>query len=625
MILKRVIDSIKKIENFTAFCILILLALFPVLEIIFRKIFKTGIPGSSEYIRHLVLWLAFVGGMITSRQNAHLSFSILKDILVEPFKKRILRFIDLISATICWAFFWSALSLCFLGFDADRQIGLIPLRLVVLIIPIGFAGMAIRFTANQKNPAITAFLFGIAFMLGLVLSLTSIGNLLGVLMPDFPEQMLTFTENFSIELSAYVFPFIILLIISAFFGVPIFVVLGGVAYFLFFQSGGALETVPNESYTILTSHSIPAIPLFTVTGYILSAGKGGERLVQLFKALFGWIPGGLVFMAVGVCAFFTTFTGASGVTILALGGLLAYILKEGGYSARFTHGLLTASGSIGLLFPPSLAIILYGVIAHVNIKKMFVGGLIPGLVMIIMISLYGILSARKARIEKIPFQLADAISAFRISIWEIMLPIIIITGFLSGLMTIVETGAVAILYTLVISVFVHKEIRLKELPDIIVKCVPIMGGILIILSSSKALSYYIVDAEIPMNLSLWVKSSIHSKFVFLILLNIVLLLTGCLMDIFSAIIVVVPLILPLGELFHIDPVHLGVIFLVNMELGYLTPPVGLNLFLASYRFEKPLGEIYRDVLPFLAVLLITVLMITYIPIFSTGLVNVIDF
>lgn len=624
MTLKRVVNCIRRIENGSAFCVLILLALFPALEIIFRKFFKTGIPGSSEYIHHLVLWIAFVGGMITSRQNAHLSFSILKDILAGSIKRRTLRFIDLISATICWAFFWSALSLCFVGFAVDRQIGPIPLRWVVLIMPVGFAGMAIRFTANQKNRMITTVLSIAGFILGLIFSFSSIGNLLSYTIPGIPEQIVILIEDFSFTLSGYVFPLIILLIISAFLGVPIFIVLGGIAYFLFFQSGGALETISNESYTILTSHSIPAIPLFTVTGYILSAGKGGERLVQLFKAVFGWVPGGLVIMAVAACAFFTTFTGASGVTILALGGLLAYILKEGGYSQPFTHGLLTASGSIGLLFPPSLAIILYGVIAHVNIKKMFVGGLIPGLVMILMITLYGILFAKKTRIESIPFQLTDAITAFRISIWEIILPIIIISGFLSGLMTIVETGAVAILYTLMIALFVHKEIRLIDLPDIIVKCVPIIGGILIILGSSKALSYYIIDAEIPMNLSEWVKNSIQSKFVFLILLNIALLITGCLMDIFSAIIVVVPLILPLGELFHIDPVHLGIIFLVNMELGYLTPPVGLNLFLASYRFEKPLGQIYRDVLPFLIVLLITVLMITYIPILSTGLVNVIN-
>ena len=420
-------------------------------------------------------------------------------------------------------------------------------------------------------------------------------------------------------------PIIIILIITAFLGMPIFVVLGGIAYTLFVRSGGSLEVITNEAYTMLIGHSIPAIPLFTMAGFILSESKSGERLVHLFRSWFGWLPGGMAIMAVLVCSFFTTFTGASGVTILALGGLLSFVLIQSSrYTEDFTHGLLTASGSIGLLFPPSLPIILYGVVAQISIKKMFLGGILPGISMVVILSFVGVFTAMRNKVERVPFHFKEAYLALRESIWEILLPVIIIVGFFGGITTIVETGGVAVLYSLLIAMVIHKDIRIKELPSVMLKCVPIIGGVLIILAMSRGLSYYIVDAEIPMALTDWVKVHIHSKVLFLILLNVALLITGCLMDIFSAIMVVVPLIIPLGNLFGIHPVHLGIIFLANLELGYLTPPVGLNLFLASYRFDKKLSRIYRNVIPFFIVLLISVLLITYVPWLSTGLLDIVS-
>ena len=326
-------------------------------------------------------------------------------------------------------------------------------------------------------------------------------------------------------------------------------------------------------------------------------------------------------MAILVCTFFTTFTGASGVTILAVGGLLSYVLIKGQYNKKFSSGLLTAVGSIGLLFPPSLPVIIYGVTAQVSIKDMFIGGIAPGIIMVLAMVLFGILFAKRNKVPRDRFVLKEALAAMKDSFWEILLPLIIVWGYFGGITTLVESGAVAVIYTLIIEVFVHRDIKVRQLSNVLLKCMPVIGGVLAILALAKGLSYYIVDAEIPMQLTAWVQSTISSKYVFLLLLNLALLVTGCFMDIFSAIMVVVPLIIPLGNLFGIHPVHLGIIFLANMELGYLTPPVGLNLYLASYTFNEPIGKIYKDVFPFLMIQLATVLLITYIPFFSTGLLG----
>jgi len=407
--------------------------------------------------------------------------------------------------------------------------------------------------------------------------------------------------------------------VAALLGAPRFVIIGGIAILLFTHAGGALEVIPNEAYSMLISPNIPAIPLFTLAGFILSESGAGKRLVRLFRAFFGWLPGGLAVAAVIVCAFFTTFTGASGVTILALGALLSYVLIENGAKQKFAHGLLTASGSVGLLFPPSLPIILYGVVAQTNIKHMFLGGIIPGFIMVATLAVMGVYSALRNKLPRTPFRASEAVNAIGDSLGELLLPVIIIAGYFTGLMTIVEAAAVSVLYTIIVEVFVHRDIKVRDLPKTAMKAVPIIGGVLIILTVARGLSYYIVDAEVPFKMSAWVGQYISSKYLFLILLNLALLATGCLMDIFSAIVVVAPLIIPLGEIFGISPVHLGIIFLANLELGYLTPPVGLNLFFASYRFQEPLVKVYKNVVPFFFVRLVTVLLITYIPWFSTAL------
>lgn len=618
MPVKRFLKFGKGLENLLAFLSVFLLALFPFLEVIARKFFHTGIRNSTEYTHHLVLVLAFIGAAITTREKRHLSLS-----LNFKFGPKILSRVQVANAFIntvfCTAFAWCSMSFLFNAFDANEKIAIFPLRLIVMVMPLGYALMAFRFYRQAPGGAWGKGIASSGFVFGTLLAWDALANIAQVLAPTwtgFFHALMPFYNQIGIHLAS---PIIILLVLGALVGVPIFVVLGGIGYMLFAHSGQPLEVVANEAYSLLISHSIPAIPLFTFTGFILSESKAGERLVRLFKAVFSWFPGGLAIMAILVCTFFTTFTGASGVTILAVGGLLSYVLIGGQYKKNFSSGLLTATGSIGLLFPPSLPVIIYGVTAQTSIKDMFVGGIVPGIIMVMAMVLVAIFYASKNKIRREHFVFKEAYAAVKNAFWEILLPVIIIWGYFGGITTLVESGAVAVLYAIVVEVFIHKDIKFRDLPRVLLKCMPIIGGVLAILALAKGLSYYIVDAEIPMQLTAWVQNNIHSKYVFLLLLNISLLITGCFMDIFSAILVVVPLIIPLGNLFGIHPVHLGIIFLANMELGYLTPPVGLNLFLASYTFNEPLRKLYKDVFPFLLIQIVAVLLITYVPLLSTGL------
>jgi tripartite ATP-independent transporter DctM subunit len=410
------------------------------------------------------------------------------------------------------------------------------------------------------------------------------------------------------------------LILAAFAGTPLFVVMGGLALILIETSGVDIDVAANQVYMALTQDSIVPIPLFTIAGFLLSESKAGERLVKTFRSLFGWFPGGMIVVTVLICAFFTSFTGASGVTILALGGLLFTILSEHvKYPEKFSIGLLTSTGSIGLLFPPSLPIILVGVVTMTNTLKLFVGGIIPGVLLVSAVIIFGISSSIKIQVPREPFSIKAALDGIKDSAFEILLPVLLVAGFFSGLLSIIELGAVSVVYVFIVEVLIHKDIALKDVVTVFRKAVPIIGGVLSIIALSMALSYYIIDTQAPQNLALWMSETIQSKVVFLLLLNLSLLVVGCLMDIFSAILIVLPLVSPLGAAYGIDPIHLGIIFITNLEVGFLTPPVGLNLFLASYRFKKPFTQVCRHVLPFLLIQLVVVLLVTYVPFLSTWL------
>jgi C4-dicarboxylate transporter DctM subunit len=631
------------IENTLAFILLLLVALIPILETLLRYFFSTGIPDVHVYLEHLVLWICFVGAMITSREGRHLSLSVGVERIEEPVKGWVVSFTGFLSiaftVTLCLASF----SFAMIGFGESQKVGIFPISLISLIMPVGFAILALRF-GIRLEPGLKRWLGAVlGVLLGLLLGvaplfsgLTATVERLLPILPLTEEGGLALvngldTVGFAVTqtvtplLNAVSLPLLILLLVSAFLGAPIFIVLGGAATLFFIRSAGSLEIMPNEAYTMLTGEIIPAIPLFTMAGFILSESRAGERLIKLFRALFGWFPGGLAVMSILVCAFFTTFTGGSGVTILALGGLLSYVLLERGFKEDFTTGLLTGSGSIGLLFPPSLPIIMYGVVAQVNIKELFVGGLLPGVLMVLTLAILGVRRAMVIKVERIRFQAKEIWPTLKESMWEILLPIIILASYFSGFTTLVETASLAVIYVLIVQLIIYRDIKLKDLPKVLTKSLPIIGGVLIILAVAKGLSYYLVDAQIPTLLTEWSSQHIHSKYVFLILLNLSLLVTGCLMDIFSAITVVAPLIIPLGVAYGIHPVHLGIIFLANLELGYLTPPVGINLFLASYRFDQPLSRIYRNIVPFLIALLVAVLFITYVPPITTALLDIIKF
>ncbi|MBN1155136.1 TRAP transporter large permease subunit [candidate division KSB1 bacterium] len=416
----------------------------------------------------------------------------------------------------------------------------------------------------------------------------------------------------------------ILLVFLALFGTPLFIILGAIALFSFYTLDIDTAVVIVELYRIANAPTLLAIPLFTFAGYLMAESKTPQRVVAVTDAVFGWIPGGLAIVSLITCAFFTAFTGASGVTIVAMGGLLYPILRKSGYPENFSLGLLTSSGSLGLLFPPSLPIILYGFIAGISIEKLFAAGVVPGILLVILLSVFSVKKGVATHVPKTKFNLKNVLKSLRAAIWELPLPFIVIIGIYTGAFTATEAAAITAFYVIVVEVFVYKDISLfKDLPRIMRESMLLVGGIIIILGTALGLTNYLIDAQIPMKILTAMQTYISSKVLFLITLNIFLLIVGCLMDIFSAIIVVVPLIVPIATQFGVDPIHLGVIFLTNLEIGYSTPPVGLNLFISSFRFEKPVVQLYRAALPFLAILLVALLIITYVPELSLWLVNLI--
>jgi tripartite ATP-independent transporter DctM subunit len=412
------------------------------------------------------------------------------------------------------------------------------------------------------------------------------------------------------------------LVVLALFGSPLFAIIGAFALLAFSLAGTDTSAVIIELYRIASTPNLIAIPLFTFAGYLLAESRSPQRLVDLARALFGWMPSGLAIVVLLTCAFFTAFTGASGVTIVALGGLLYPILLREGYSERFSLGLVTASGSIGLLFPPSLPIILYGLVGEVSIDRMFVAGILPGFLLIAVLSGYSMIAGRRSRVARTVFSWKGVVSAVREAAWEIPLPFIIIGGIYGGYVTATEAAAVTAFYVFVVEVLVHRDLRITtDVPRIMRESMMLVGAILAILGTALGLTNYFIDAEVPQRLFELVREHVDSKVSFLIILNVFLLLVGMMMDIFSAIIVVVPLILPIAREFGVDPVHLGIIFLTNLEIGYLTPPVGLNLFLSGLRFEKPILLVIRSVLVFIGLLLIALLIVTYVPSLSLWLVE----
>ena len=415
----------------------------------------------------------------------------------------------------------------------------------------------------------------------------------------------------------------IVLVMLALFGAPLFAIIAAGALLSFYQLDPELGpvAVPIEIFGIAEMPILLAIPLFTFAGYILSESQAPGRLVRLTQAMLGWMPGGLAIVSIAACAFFTAFTGASGVTIIALGAILYPALSQAGYDEKFNLGLVTAGGSLGLLFAPSLPLILYGVVAQVNIDDLFVAGVLPGALMLFSLSFYSLWVNRGNRVPLSDFSWHEVGSAIVDSIWELPLPIVVLGGIYSGLLAVSEAAAVTAVYVVLIEVVIRREISISRLPGIMRESMVLVGGILLILGASLASTNYVIDAEVPQQLIALISNLIDSRISFLWLLLLFLLVLGAFLDIFSALVLVVPLILPVAAEFGVEPVHLGMIFLSTMQLGYLTPPVGLNLFIASYRFDQPIVRVYLATFPFLIILFITVIVITFVPVLSLGLLR----
>jgi C4-dicarboxylate transporter, DctM subunit len=410
-------------------------------------------------------------------------------------------------------------------------------------------------------------------------------------------------------------------VLLALLGAPLFIVIAAIALISFEVSGIDTMSVIMELYRLTASPTLIAIPLFTFAGYMLAESNAPQRLVGVARALFGWMPGGLAVVALFSCAFFTAFTGASGVTIVALGGILLPVMIKENYTKKFSLGLMTSSGSLGLLFPPSLPIILYGFVAGVSVDQLFLAGIIPGILIIVLLSVYNAYKGIEFNVERTKFSVKSVGVSVRNAAWELPLPVIILGGIYGGFFTVTEAAAMTAFYVLIVEVLIYRDIKIRAIPKVMRESMVLVGAILIILGSALGLTNYLIDEQVPAQMFAFIEQYIDSKIVFLILLNVFLLGVGAMMDIFSAIIVVVPLILPIAQEFGIHPVHLGIIFLANLEIGYFTPPVGINLFISSYRFKETVIQLYKATFPFLLIYLIALLIITYIPQLSLFLVN----
>jgi tripartite ATP-independent transporter DctM subunit len=588
------------LEDAVAATALAAMVLLPLLEIALRRTLGAGIPGAGPIVQHLVLWVGFLGAAIAAREGRLLSLATGNFVPAGAPRRAAAIFTAAVAAAAAIVLAFGAVDLIRSEREAGSSLGAgIPTWTAQLVLPFGFALIAARLVW-RSSPAWSGR------------SLAAVGILLGVLLGRAP----------SLLDGAPAWPLVAIVVMAGALGAPIFAILGGAAAVLFMTSGITPAAILIETYSLSVSPTLPAIPLFTLAGFILAEGQASARLLRVFRALFGWIPGGSAVVCAVLCSFFTAFTGGSGVTILALGGVLLPALIRDGYRDRFALGLLTASGSLGLLLPPSLPLILYGVVAQIPIEDLFIGGILPGLLLTTMMAGWGVREGLVSGAGRQRFEAAEAWSALWAAKWELLLPVVVLVSMFSGVATTVEASALTACFALFTQSVIHGDVSIRrDVLRVLAECVGLIGGVLVILGVAVGLTNWMVDAQIPMRLVQFTQGHIESRVAFLLALNVFLLLVGWLMEIFPAIVVVVPLIVPLGAAFDVHPVHLGIIFIANLELGYLTPLVGLNILLASYRFKRPVLEVARAALPMGGILAIGVLLITYVPWLTLGLLG----
>jgi C4-dicarboxylate transporter, DctM subunit len=576
----------------------LLLTAMPLVDFLGRPLAGFHIPGSATYTQQLTFYLAFLGGLLATWNSKHLTLSTAV-LLPEGRARQCAEFFAAcIAASITAVLTYASVGVVLAERQAGDKLSFgLPVWVSESVMPLALGVMALIYV-HKSSPG----------WLGRAGALAVVGAALGLggISPTDPVTWLLGG----------------LLLAATLLGSPVFAAMSGLGMILFWREATPVSAVTAEIYRLIASPTLPAIPLLTATGFVLAETQAPHRLVRFFHALFGFMPGGVAVLVGAVCALFTAFTGGSGVTIIALGGLVYPILLEDGYSERFSLGLVTAAGSLGLLFPPSLPVILYSVVAKVPADQLFIAGMVPGFLLLVLVAAYGISVGRKLRIPRQPFVWRETLAATWETKWELSIPLSMALLFGTGLASLLETSAFACAYTIFIACFIHRDLHfLRQLPQVLVKAAALVGAVLILLSCAMGLTSYLVDAQIPDQLLNMVQQQIHSPLVFLLALNVVLLVLGSVLEIFSAIVVLTPLVIPLGAAFGIHPVHLGVIILANLELGFLFPPVGLNLFLSSSRFGKPMVALYRNVLPFLVILALGVLLITYVPALSLGVLQ----
>jgi C4-dicarboxylate transporter, DctM subunit len=594
----RLLSGLVQGENAILAIALGLMALIPLAEVALRAAVGRGIPGSASLVQHLTLIVGMVGAAIAAREDRLLAVGGLHAFL----KGTPAATARIISAAVAAAV---AAGLCYAAIQfvaSEREVGKalihgLPVWTVQAFLPLGFALIALRLLwhASPRWIGRAAALGGAIVLVALILYL------------PIPRDTLVVCG-------------LLTLLVAIVLGAPVFVALGGAALLLFWGAQLPTTSLSLDHYRLVVNPSLPSIPLFTLAGYFLAESKAPQRLVRVFDALLGGFRGGAAAVTVFAGAFFTAFTGASGITILALGGLLLPLLRGVGHSERSALGLVTSSGSLGVLLPPSLPLILYAIVAKVPMRDMFLGAILPGLTMAVLLVLWGRHTAGAHRPQRRRFDMTEARAAVVDAKWELLLPVVAFLALFSGYATPVEAAALTALYAIGIETLLHRDLHWpRDVPRVMVEAGLLVGGVLLILGVALGFTNYLVDAQIPDRAIEWATATLHSRWAFLAGLNLFLLAVGCVMDIFSAIVVVVPIMVPVALAFGIDPVHLGIVFLANMELGYLTPLVGMNIFFASYRFGKPVLEICRAVLPFLAVLLAGVLLVTYLPWLTSAL------
>lgn len=592
-------------ENLLVAMALATLMLLPLIEIGGRKLFHRGLEGASALQQHLVLIIGLLGGMFAARDRRLLSLSTLTTFLKGRWQTFARVFSSAFAAGITVFLCLAAIQLVQSEKEGGKLLAYgIKVWTVQTIMPLGFGVIALRLLWHAADD-----------WRGRLVALVLAGGLvwIGFHPPLTPAKL--------------VLPGLVALLIAVVLGAPIFVMLGGAALILFWGEDLPIASISLTHYSMVTNPTLPTVPLFTLAGYFLAEGGASKRLIRVFQALLGQFRGGPAIVTVLACAFFTSFTGASGVTILALGGLLLPVLLGAGYSERATLGLLTGSGGLGLLFPPSLPLILFAIVASSNakgagvtIEKMFLGGLGPGVLLAGMAIWLGLRLGPKDTQSRRRFDRIEAGQAIWAAKWELLLPVVALVALFGGFATPVEAAAVTAAYAFAIESFVYRDFKgPRQIAGVMAECGLLVGGVLLILGVALGFTNYLIDAQMPSRAVEWVTGAVHSKYAFLLALNLCLLVVGCVMDMYSAIVVVVPIIVPLGVAYGIDPIHLGIIFLANMELGLLTPTAGINIFLSSYRFGKPVLQVSRAVIPMQCVLIVGLLLITYWPALTTFL------